>query len=176
MRRSKYSDEQILAIVKEGEAGRKVSDLCRRHGISEQTYYRWKAKYGGMELSEMQRLKQLEDENRRLKQIVADQTLDIQAIKEVVEKRGRPHRPSGGGGVADASRDESAAGVSARRPEHLDLALSAAGERTSCVRPGAAPGARGGAAAVRVPPAADSPGARGARREPQAPVSPLPDR
>jgi putative transposase len=61
MKRSKYSDEQILAIVKEGEAGRKVADLCRTHGITEQTYYRWKAKYGGMELSEMQRLRQLGD-------------------------------------------------------------------------------------------------------------------
>jgi len=57
MKRSTYAEEQILAIVKEGEAGRKVADLCRTHGISEQTYYRWKAKYGGMELSEMQRLK-----------------------------------------------------------------------------------------------------------------------
>ena len=75
MKRSKFTDEQILAIVKEGEAGRKVADLCRTHGITEQTYYRWKAKYGGMELSEMQRLKQVEDENRRLKQIVAEQTL-----------------------------------------------------------------------------------------------------
>jgi len=79
MKRSKFTDEQILSIVKEGEAGRKVADLCRTHGITEQTYYRWKAKYGGMELSEMQRLKQIEDENRRLKQIVAEQTLDIQA-------------------------------------------------------------------------------------------------
>jgi putative transposase len=87
MKRSKYSDEQILAIVREGEAGRKVADLCRTNGITEQTYYRWKAKYGGMELSEMQRLKQLEDENRRLKQIVAEQTLDIQALKAVVSKK-----------------------------------------------------------------------------------------
>src|SRR2546423_14052039 len=87
MKRSKYSDEQILAIVKEGEAGRKVTDVCRTHGITEQTYYRWKAKYGGMELSEMQRLKQIEDENRRLKQIVAEQTLDIQALKAVVAKK-----------------------------------------------------------------------------------------
>ena len=70
-----------------GEAGRKVADQCRTHGITEQTYYRWKAKYGGMELSEMQRLKQLEDENRRLKQIVAEQTLDIQALKAVVAKK-----------------------------------------------------------------------------------------
>ena len=87
MKRSKFTDEQILAIVKEGEAGRKIRDLSRTYGITEQTYYRWKAKYGGMELSEMQRLKQLEDENRRLKQIVAEQTLDIQALKAVVAKK-----------------------------------------------------------------------------------------
>ena len=83
MKRSKFSDEQILKIVREGEAGRKVADLCRTHGITEQTYYRWKSKYGGLELSEMQ----LEDENRRLKQIVAEQTLDIQALKAVVAKK-----------------------------------------------------------------------------------------
>ena len=87
MKRSKFTDEQILAIVKEGEAGRKVADLSRAYGITEQTYYRWKAKYGGMELSEMQRLKQVEDENCRLKQIVAEQTLDIQALKAVVAKK-----------------------------------------------------------------------------------------
>ena len=87
MKRSKFSDEQILAIVKVGEAGRKVADLCRAHGITEQTYYRWKSKYGGLERSELQRLKQLEDENRRLKHIVAEQTLDIQALKAVVGKK-----------------------------------------------------------------------------------------
>ena len=87
MKQSKFTAEQILAIVKEGEAGRKVADLCRAYGIAEQTYYRWKAKYGGMELSEMQRLKQIEDENRRLKHIVAEQTLDIQALKAVVAKK-----------------------------------------------------------------------------------------
>ena len=87
MKRSKFTDEQILAIVREGEAGRKVADLVRTHGITEQTYFRWKAKYGGMELSEMQRLKQLEDENRRLKQIVAEQPLDSQALKAVVAKK-----------------------------------------------------------------------------------------
>jgi putative transposase len=87
MKRSKFTDEQILAIVREGEAGRKVADLVRTHGITQQTYYRWKAKYGGLELRELQRLKQLEDENRRLKQIVAEQTLDIQALKAVVSKK-----------------------------------------------------------------------------------------
>jgi putative transposase len=84
MKRSKFTDEQILAIVREGEAGRKVADLVRTHGITEQTYYRWKAKYGGMELSEMQRLKQLEDEKRRLEQIVAEPTLDPEGFKAVV--------------------------------------------------------------------------------------------
>src|SRR5580765_8427926 len=92
MKRSKFTDEQILAIVKEGEAGRKVADVWRAHGITDQTYYRWKENYGGMELSELQRLKQVEDENRRLKHIVAEQTLDIQALKAVVAKSGRPRR------------------------------------------------------------------------------------
>src|SRR3954470_3751417 len=105
MKRSKFTDEQILKIVREGEAGRKVADLCRTHGITEQTYYRWKAKFGGMELSEMQRLKQPEDENRRFKQIVAEQTPDIQALKAVVAKNGEPHRSARGGGVVADARD-----------------------------------------------------------------------
>jgi putative transposase len=87
MKRSKFTDEQIVAIVKEGEAGRKVADVCRTNGITSQTYYRWKAKYGGLELSDVQRLRQLEDENRRLKQIVAEQTLDLQAMRAVVAKK-----------------------------------------------------------------------------------------
>ena len=87
MKGTRHSEEQIIAILKQGEAGLGTAELCRQHGITEQTYYRWKAKYGGMELSEMQRLKQLEDENRRLKQIVAEQTLDIQALKAVVAKK-----------------------------------------------------------------------------------------
>ena len=87
MKRSKFTDEQILAIVKEGEAGRKVADLCRANGITEQTYYRWKAKYGGMDVNEAQRLRHLEDENRRLKHIVADLTLDNQALKAVLGKK-----------------------------------------------------------------------------------------
>ena len=87
MKRSKFTDEQILAIVREGEAGRKVADLSRTYGITEQTYYRWKAKYGGMDVSDAQRLKQLEDENRRLKHMVADQALEIQALKAVLGKK-----------------------------------------------------------------------------------------
>jgi len=84
MKQGKYSEEQIVKILKEADAGVKVSDLCRKYGFSDATYYNWKAKYGGMGVSEIKRLKQLEDENRRLKQIVADLTLDNQALKAVV--------------------------------------------------------------------------------------------
>ena len=87
MKKSRFSEEQILTAIKEHESGTPTQDLCRRLGIGAQTLYRWKAKYGGMELSEMQRLKQVEDENRPLKQIVAEQTLDIQALKAVVAKK-----------------------------------------------------------------------------------------
>jgi putative transposase len=86
MKQGKYSEEQIVRILKEADAGVKISDLCRKYGFSDATYYNWKAKYGGMGVSEIKRLKQLEDENRRLKQIVADLTLDNQALKAVVSK------------------------------------------------------------------------------------------
>jgi putative transposase len=87
MRKSRFSEEQIIKVIKEKEAGVKLADLCRRHGISEQTFHRWKAKFGGMDVNEARRLKQLEDENRRLKHLVADLTLDNQALKFVVTKK-----------------------------------------------------------------------------------------
>ncbi len=86
MKQGKYSEEQIVKILIEADAGVKIPDLCRKYGFSDATYYNWKAKYGGMGVSEVKRLKQLEDENRRLKQIVADLTLDNQALKAVVSK------------------------------------------------------------------------------------------
>ena len=87
MKKSRYKEEQIIAVLKEVDAGAKVQDVIRRLGVTEQTYYRWKAKFGGMEVSDAKKLKALEDENRRLKQMVADQALDLQAVKAVLRKK-----------------------------------------------------------------------------------------
>lgn len=83
MKRKRYTEEPIIAILKEGESGTPNPDLCRRHGISEGTFYRWKTKFGGMEVADAVRLKAWEKENRRLERLVADQALDIQVLKEV---------------------------------------------------------------------------------------------
>ena len=87
MKRSRFTEEQIIKVLKEVETGRKIRDVSRAHGISEQTYHRWKAKYGGMGVSEARRLKQLEDENRRLKKLVADLSLDIQVLKDINSRK-----------------------------------------------------------------------------------------
>jgi putative transposase len=88
MKRARFSEEQIIAVLKEAETGAKVTELCRRHGISDATFYTWRSKYGGLEVSEMRRLRQLEEENRRLKAMVADQALDLRALKDVLAKNG----------------------------------------------------------------------------------------
>ena len=87
MRGKRFSEEQIIGILKEWEAGLPVGELSRKHGVCENTLYRWKAKYGGLELSEAKRLKQLEDENRKLRRLVADQAMDILVLKDISSKK-----------------------------------------------------------------------------------------
>jgi putative transposase len=87
MKKSQFTEEQILRILKQVEGGRTIADVCREHGISDATYHRWKGKYGGLEVSQLRRLKQLEDENRKLKQLVGELSLDNAALKDVVAKK-----------------------------------------------------------------------------------------
>jgi putative transposase len=87
MKRSRFSEEQIISILREHEAGAKTADVARRHGISEATLYNWKSKFGGMDVSDAKRLKALEDENARLKKLLADQMLDVAAMRELLAKK-----------------------------------------------------------------------------------------
>lgn len=87
MKRTRFTEEQIIAILREQEAGVQVSELCRRHGVSSPTFYKWKAKYGGMDVSEARRLKALEGENGRLKRMLADAMLDNAALKDLLGKK-----------------------------------------------------------------------------------------
>ncbi len=86
MKRTRFSEEQIAGILKQGEAGMKTAELCRQHGISEGTFYNWKAKYGGMSVTDVQKLKRLEEENAKLKRVVADLTLDNVVLKDLLSK------------------------------------------------------------------------------------------
>jgi len=87
MKKVRFTETQIISILKKQEAGISIRDIAREHGISEATFYNWKAKYGGMEANEIKRMKELEEENARLKRIVANQMLEIDAIKHVLEKK-----------------------------------------------------------------------------------------
>lgn len=86
MRRSRFSEEQIIGILKEHSAGMSTAELCRKHGISDATFYKWRSKYGGMEVSDAKRLKSLEEENRRLKKLLAESMLDVAMLKEALGK------------------------------------------------------------------------------------------
>lgn len=87
MKGKRFSEEKIIGVLKESEAGAETKELCRRHGVTVTTFYRWKAKFGGMDVSDARKLRALEDENRRLKHIVAELTLDIAALKGVLGKK-----------------------------------------------------------------------------------------
>ena len=87
MRKSRFTETQIVKILKEVEGGRQFKEVCREYGVSDATYYNWKSKYGGMEASDIRRLKEMEDENRRLKQMFADLSLKHEALKDIVEKK-----------------------------------------------------------------------------------------
>jgi putative transposase len=87
MKKTRFTETQIVNVLKEYEQGKKTSEICRELGIAEQTFYNWKAKYGGMDASELKRVKELEDENSRLKRLVANQALQIDAFKSVYEKK-----------------------------------------------------------------------------------------
>jgi putative transposase len=87
MKRSRFTEEQIIAILREQETGVPVADLCRKHGLSSPTFYKWKAKYGGMDVSEARRLRALEDENAKLKRMLADAMLDNVALKDLLGKK-----------------------------------------------------------------------------------------
>ncbi len=87
MKKQRFTEERIIAVLKEQEVGMKVADLCRKYGISDATFYNWKAKYGGMEVSEAKRLKALEEENAKLKKLLAEQMLDAAALRELLAKK-----------------------------------------------------------------------------------------
>jgi putative transposase len=87
MKKSRFSESQIIRILKEADGGRKVADICREHGVSQATYYQWKAKFGGMEAADIRRLKELEEENSKLKRMFANLSLENEALKDVIAKK-----------------------------------------------------------------------------------------
>jgi putative transposase len=100
MKRLRFTEEQIIGVLREHEVGAKTADVCRKHGVSEATFSKWKAKYGGLEVSEAKRRRALEDENGRLKRMLADAMLDNAALKDLLGKSGDARCATGGGGVS----------------------------------------------------------------------------
>jgi putative transposase len=137
MTRKRHTEEQIIAVLKDAQAGVSVQDLCRKHGISDATFYKWRTKYARLEVSDVKKLRQLEEENRRLKQMVAEQALDIQALKAITAKTGKAQGKTNGRHVAGGTlwaESTASVSVSGTGSEH------AAVPESSIRRPGA-PGA-----------------------------------
>ena len=167
MKRKRFSEEKIIGVLKEQEAGAKVDDVCRRHAISSATFYAWRKKYGGLELSEAKRLRELEAENAKLKRIVADQLLDMSAMKDLLAKTGEARGEAQSRGLSDEREDaQRAAGLPDRRACPVGAAISAggAGQRVGC---GAHEGTCVGEPAIRLSPAPCGVAPRGAGGEPQ---------
>ncbi len=124
MKKSRFSEEQIIGILKQAENGRPVAELVREHGITETTFYRWRRKFGGMEVSDARRLKELEEENRKLKRMVADQALDIVALKDVFTKSGEAAgQESGGSPCAGGARPQRTPRLWADRDREIQSSL-----------------------------------------------------
>jgi putative transposase len=132
MKRGRFTEEQIIAVLREAESGTPVKDLGRQAGISTVTFYKWKNKYASMEISEMRRMHLLEDENARLKEIVAQQALDIDALKVVLSKSGRPAgQARGRAGGSQRRKAERATRLWADRDEPRELAIPAESAKRS---------------------------------------------
>tara|TARA_Y100001960_G_scaffold204013_1_gene213088 strand:- start:865 stop:1260 length:396 start_codon:yes stop_codon:yes gene_type:complete len=125
MKKSRFTETQIIKVLKEVEGGRQVKEVCREVGISDATYYTWKSKYGGMSASDLKRLKELEEENRRLKQMYAELSLDHKVLKDVVEKSSKADGPSAARGLcAGNASDQRATSLPGHWHQHIGLPLS----------------------------------------------------
>ena len=176
MKKSRFSEEQIIGILKEQEAGAKTADVCRKHGISSATFYKFKAKFGGMDVSDARRLKALEDENARLKKLLAEQMLDNAILKDVAAKNGDARCDAEGGGSSlRGAWGEPASGVPGPDDQPFDGALcEPPSGRRSAAR--GDEGRSSGAPPVRLPPDPRHAGPAGHRDEPEEASTSLPGR